>query len=268
MKSLSRFVLVLAMVLLSTASLAQEKTTYRTRDGRSWIRLVSSNELEYRHEGTTFLCKYSVQDESLRVILTVLGTQQVLYFKRTPEGYASEQGESYMTPAAIADLQRREQAAREAQQRAQQAQAARRAEEERLAREAAQREAEVKRLADERASKESERLLRVFLPSHPTLYATWNDFYNPRKMMLKITSFDLQTGSVTGESDNLVNIQKPGNVPNSVVGNVSGGTLNLTLLGYKSPIRLRLRYDPSGPKLVGDLGDSEHFYLPVVYSIE
>src|SRR5271157_5207027 len=139
MKSLSRLVivLVLAIVSLSTALLALDKTTYRTRDGRSWIRLVSSDELEYRHEGTTFLCKYSVQDGSLRVILSVLGTQQVLYFKRTPDGYTSEDGESYMTPAAIADLQRREQAAREAQQRAQQAEAARRAEAERVASETA-----------------------------------------------------------------------------------------------------------------------------------
>ena len=144
MKSLSRLVIVLfiAIVSLSTASLALDKTTYSTRDGRSWIRLVSSDELEYRHVGTTFLCKYSVQDGSLRVILTVMGTQQVLYFKHTPDGYMSEDGESYMTPAAIADFQRREQAAREAQQRAQQAEAARRAEAERVAREAAQREAE------------------------------------------------------------------------------------------------------------------------------
>lgn len=156
MKSLCRLVILLTMVLLSTASLALDKTNYRTRDGRSWIRLVSSDELEYRHEGTTLLCKYSVQDGSLRVILTVLGTQQVLYFKRTPDGYTSEDGESYMSPAAIADLQRREQAARAAQQRAQQAEAARRAEAERLAREAAQRQAEAKRLADERARQQAE----------------------------------------------------------------------------------------------------------------
>jgi hypothetical protein len=139
-KFLSRLVIVfvLAIVSLSATSLALDKTTYRTRDGRSWIRVVSSDELEYRHDGTTFLCKYSVQDGSLRVILTVLGTQQVLYFNRTPDGYKSEDGEYYMTPAAIADLQRREQAAREAQQLAQQAEAARRAEAERVAREAAQ----------------------------------------------------------------------------------------------------------------------------------
>lgn len=142
--------IVLAVVSLSSESLALDRTTYRTRDGRSWIRPVSSDELEYRHEGTTLLCKYSVQDGSLRVILTVLGTQQVLYFKRTPDGYTSEDGESYMTPAAIADLQRREQAAREAQQRAQQAEAARRAEAERVAREA-------ERVAREAAQREAER---------------------------------------------------------------------------------------------------------------
>lgn len=159
MRFLSRLGIVLAVLSLSSVSLALDTTTYRTRDGRSWIRLVSSNELEYRQEGTTLLCKYSVQDGSLRVILTVMGTQQVLYFKRSPDGYRSEDGESYMTPAARAALQRREQAASQARQQALQAEAARRAEADRAAREAGQRAEERARDAEAKKLKAEAEML-------------------------------------------------------------------------------------------------------------
>src|SRR5258706_303451 len=54
---------------------------YRTHDNISSITLISPEELEFRANGTTFLCKYSRQPDGLRVILTALGSQQVLYFR-------------------------------------------------------------------------------------------------------------------------------------------------------------------------------------------
>jgi hypothetical protein len=121
---------------------ALDKITYQTSDGRSWLKVISGNELEYRHGGTTLLCKYSVEDGSLRVVLTILGSQQVLYFKRSPDGFVAESGEHYLTPASLGELHRRAQAARQAEQKRQQAEAAARAQAERRAAIEAQRQAE------------------------------------------------------------------------------------------------------------------------------
>lgn len=105
--------------------------SYRTRDGRSAITVISANELEYRvPDGATLLCKYTDEKEALRIIVTALGTQQVLYFRHTPEGLVSNNGEVYLNPTALAALQRQEQAEREREAVAQAAQ-----ERERLAQE-------------------------------------------------------------------------------------------------------------------------------------
>ena len=95
-------VLVLVLSVAITSSEASEET-YRTEYGDQWIKLISSSELEYHPGHATFLCKYSNQKGSLRVIMTVLGTQQVLYFRRTSEGLVSEKGMTFFNPAALAE---------------------------------------------------------------------------------------------------------------------------------------------------------------------
>lgn len=81
--------------------------SYRTRDGRSAITLISRDALEYRlADGTTLLCKYSEQGNALRVIMTSLNTQQVLYFRRVPNGLQSNDGELYLNAPGLAELQR------------------------------------------------------------------------------------------------------------------------------------------------------------------
>jgi hypothetical protein len=64
--------------------------------------MISSEELEYRvRDGTTLLCKYSIQQDALRVIMTALGTQEVLYFRRVPNGLVSNDGILYLSPSAL-----------------------------------------------------------------------------------------------------------------------------------------------------------------------
>src|SRR5947209_2468105 len=83
--------------------------SYRTSDERSAITLISAEELEYGLDnGTTLLCKYSEQGNALRVIMTALGTQQVLYFRRVPNGLQSNDGQLYLNPTALAELQRQQ----------------------------------------------------------------------------------------------------------------------------------------------------------------
>jgi hypothetical protein len=79
--------------------------SYRTQDGQSAITLISHEELEYRvSDGTTLLCKYTSQQDAIRVIVTALGTQQVLYFRRVPNGLESNEGLLYLSPSALEEV--------------------------------------------------------------------------------------------------------------------------------------------------------------------
>jgi len=153
-------VLVLVLAVAITSSVASEET-YRTEYGGRWIKLISSSELEYHTGDTTFLCKYSTQQGALRVIMAVLGTQQVLYFRRTSAGLVSEEGMTFFNPAALAEHRRQAALAQRAQEKA-------RAEEQRLANLAAQREAEERRLAAAREQEATEKRLRVELQALET----------------------------------------------------------------------------------------------------
>jgi YD repeat-containing protein len=240
----------LFLLLLISASVAQafDQQSYRTRDGRSSITLNSSDELEYRvSDGAILLCKYTSQKEALRVILTTLGTQQVLYFRRVPQGLISSDGTLYLSPSALAEAQRQEGIAKRAQENARAQEQQRRSEEQRLANIAAQRQAEEQRLADDRARKEAPEKLRALLAPRPTLNGTYQTGYGPKKMWLKVTSFDSGTGSVTADVDD-VDVKQGS--PNHAVGNVSGDTLTLTS-DSKPSMRYRLRYDGLGRKLTG-----------------
>lgn len=121
---------------------------YRTRNGNSTINLISRDELEYTTNGTTLLCKYSEQNDALRVITTMLGTQQVLYFRRVKGGLQSNDGVLYLNAAGLGELRRQEELERQGEQAALAAQERERAEAARLAAIEAQRQAEDQRRAD------------------------------------------------------------------------------------------------------------------------
>lgn len=65
---------------------------YRTLDDKTVITVISDDELEIRERGENFLCKYSVAENRLRVVMTVLGTQRVLYFETIETGLRAEDG--------------------------------------------------------------------------------------------------------------------------------------------------------------------------------
>lgn len=137
LRSLRPALLVLLVALAASCDASAE--TYRTESGNRWIKLISSSELEYRTGDTTFLCKYSTEQGSLRVIMSALGTQQVLYFRRTPAGFVSEEGVNFYSQAGMADYRRQQQAQEKMRQKANQERAARDAERQRIAEQGRQR---------------------------------------------------------------------------------------------------------------------------------
>jgi len=87
--------------------------SFRTADGSSVITPISPEEAEFRlSNGTTLLCKYTEQEDALRVVASVNGTQQVIYFKRVPNGLSNE-GMTYLNATAYAEEQQKQKVARE-----------------------------------------------------------------------------------------------------------------------------------------------------------
>ena len=73
--------------------------TYRMIGGRSVVAIVSSDELEIRQGGENLVCKYTKQDNKLRVIVNALGTTTAKYFDLTPQGLVDEDGDIFYEPA-------------------------------------------------------------------------------------------------------------------------------------------------------------------------
>lgn len=258
----------LFLLLLISASVAHafDQQSYRTRDGRSSITLNSSDELEYRvSDGTILLCKYTSQKEALRVILTTLGTQQVLYFRRVPQGLISNDGTLYLSPSALAEAQRQEGIAKRAQEKARAQEQQRRSEEQRLANIAAQRQAEEQRLADDRARKEAPEKLRALLAALPALDGTYATGFGPTKLTLRVKSFDAGTASVVGEVD-FPAAGYDSTHSNRAEGNVSEDTLNLTLFDSKKVTKpwMLMKLQFKGSELIGqwfNIGNDRGFPL-------
>ena len=86
---------------------------YRTFDGGKTLTLISRDECEVKKGGTTFLCKYTKQDDALRVVMAVMGTNQVVYYKLVPEGLKEENGSILLTDSLYQmERKRQEDAAR------------------------------------------------------------------------------------------------------------------------------------------------------------
>jgi hypothetical protein len=86
---------------------------YKSLDGRNVLTLTSKEECELMQEGTTLLCKYTKQNDAVRVIATVMGTPQVIYYRFTDQGIQDNNGNVLLSPerytAAIEQLQRQKQ---------------------------------------------------------------------------------------------------------------------------------------------------------------
>jgi hypothetical protein len=81
------------------------------------LNLISKEECELTENGTTFLCKYTKQNDTLRIVATALGTTQVLYYRITPEGVQDNDGNVLLAPEPYAIAQRLETAKQEEEQR-------------------------------------------------------------------------------------------------------------------------------------------------------
>lgn len=79
-----------------------EGQIFRTADDRQAITLISQDELEMRGGDAgpdNLICKYTRQDDTLRVVKTMLGTTLAVYYKITPEGLKANDGTVLFNPA-------------------------------------------------------------------------------------------------------------------------------------------------------------------------
>ena len=93
--------------------------SFRSFDGSMALTIISKDECEMRNGPDTLLCKYTRQDGALRVIVTQLGTNLVLYFRLVPEGLQGNHGNVLLNPLSYNMALKRVQEQRLAEQRAQ-----------------------------------------------------------------------------------------------------------------------------------------------------
>jgi hypothetical protein len=79
---------------------------YKSFDQRKVLTLISKDECELSEQGTILLCKYTKQDDKLRVVTTTLGTSQVLYYRVTNQGLQDNDGNVLFSPEGLLDAQR------------------------------------------------------------------------------------------------------------------------------------------------------------------
>jgi len=77
-----------AAPIISKAS--EKQIFYQTFDQKASLRFITSDELEFREGGTIMLCKYSRQGNSLRVVVSGNGRNEVLYLEATKNGFAGK----------------------------------------------------------------------------------------------------------------------------------------------------------------------------------
>lgn len=85
---------------------------YRAIDDRLVITLVSPDELELQTNGANLICKYTIQDDSLRVVANIMGAAQALYYRITNEGLLGNDGSVLYTPSRLEEVRRAADAAR------------------------------------------------------------------------------------------------------------------------------------------------------------
>jgi hypothetical protein len=93
---------------------------YRSLDGGTVLTVISRDECELREGGTTLLCKYTKQADALRVVVTAMGTTQVIYYRFTDQGIQDNNGGVLLSPERYAAAVEQARAAQEREQRARQ----------------------------------------------------------------------------------------------------------------------------------------------------
>lgn len=88
---------------------------YRSFNGRSTLTLISQDECELNQGGTTLLCKYTKQPDALRVVVTAMGTNQVIYYRITDQGIQDNSGNVMLSPDRYAAAIEQARIAREAE---------------------------------------------------------------------------------------------------------------------------------------------------------
>ena len=73
-------------------TLVFQKQTYRAVDDKEVITLNSTDELELSAAGNNYVCKYSIDNGSLRVVLNVAGSMQAVYYDVVPQGLREKSG--------------------------------------------------------------------------------------------------------------------------------------------------------------------------------
>ena len=68
-----------------------EGEIYESLDGTSAITLISSDELEFKTDGVNLICRYTKQGDRLRILATIAGTSQAIYFRTTEKGLEGNQ---------------------------------------------------------------------------------------------------------------------------------------------------------------------------------
>lgn len=74
---------------------------YHAFDSQNAITLVSRDELELREGNTNLICKYTKQDDALRVVANVMGTTQAIYYRVTSEGLQDNQGHMFYNAVGL-----------------------------------------------------------------------------------------------------------------------------------------------------------------------
>ena len=93
---------------------------YRSFDDDTALTLISSEELELRNGKTTLLCKYSNPAGALRVIITTLGTNQVVYYRFTDTGLKDNDGRLLLSPKSYAAAMEQDRKEKELNEKVQQ----------------------------------------------------------------------------------------------------------------------------------------------------
>jgi TonB family protein len=83
-----------ALALPTSAETSLQGAVFRALTDALRIKVVSDDELEFtpEREGPNLVCKYSHDGDFLRVVATVSGSTQAIYFRFIPEGLRSPDG--------------------------------------------------------------------------------------------------------------------------------------------------------------------------------
>jgi hypothetical protein len=81
---------------------AFERRVYRSLDGLSVLTLISRDECQLSEGGTALLCRYSKEDDKLRVVTVALSTSKEINFRFISEGLQDDNGNVLFSPERYA----------------------------------------------------------------------------------------------------------------------------------------------------------------------